>query len=369
MCVAYLVITTGEQMLSPMFPTASADLGLNVAQGGIAFGLLTGSIAVHNLVGGWLLRRIRPGALIRVAAAVSAGGCVITALAGGLPQLLVGQIVVGAGAGLFFPAGLQVVPALAGASRKGFAMGIYGVAFSGGLTLAAILGTLGAAHGWRVAFWVGAGLGLLGLLAGGHHVGAAPVRGTHAHFALRRVLVLPTAVGSVLAIAQYGTVAFLTTFAVDEWGITAASAAAVLVVARVGSIATKIVGGAVADRVGARVSARRTGIVLSATGLAWALLPGGIAVYALAAIFAAMVSSLGPVANLLAVEYFGRDGMLLGAYRSIQIGFGAAAGAIIGLCGSSIGLRPVLAVSMLIPLSLVWMCREPAAEALAATPG
>ncbi len=40
----------------------------------------------------------------------------------------------------------------------GFAMGIYGVAFSLGLTAAAVLGAIGAGVGWRTPFWVAAGL-------------------------------------------------------------------------------------------------------------------------------------------------------------------------------------------------------------------
>ncbi len=124
------------------------------------------------------------------------------------------------------------------------------------------------------------------------------------------------------------------------------------------SIVAKVVGGASADRIGARTSARRTGIILTATGLAWVLLPGGPATYAIAAIFAGMVSSLGPVANMLAVERFGQNGMALGMYRSIQIGIGAAASAAVGLVAELAGLRPTLAVAMLVPLSLLWICRD-----------
>ena len=75
------------------------------------------------------------------------------------------------------------------------------------------------------------------------------------------------------------------------------------------------------------------------------LLPGSLLTYALAALFAGMVSSLGPVANVLAVERFGGDGMALGAYRSVQIALGAAASAVIGLAGDVFGLRPTLAVA------------------------
>jgi hypothetical protein len=171
------------------------------------------------------------------------------------------------------------------------------------------------------------------------------------------VLSLPTAVGTVLAVLQYGAIPFLTTFAVVRWGISAAGAATVLIVGRLLSIVAKIVGGASADRVGARTSARRTGLILTATGLAWVLLPGGLATYAIAAIFAGTVSSLGPVANVLAVERFGQNGMALGMYRSIQIGIGAAASATVGLVAEVAGLRPTLAIAMLVPLTLLWICR------------
>ena len=75
--------------------------------------------------------------------------------------------------------------------------------------------------------------------------------------------------------------------------------------------------------------------------------------------FAGTVSSLFPIANLLAVERFGRHGGALGAYRSAQIGIGALAGFLIGTIGEHVGLRPVLAVACCAPLLLVWLCRTP----------
>jgi fucose permease len=96
------------------------------------------------------------------------------------------------------------------------------------------------------------------------------------------------------------------------------------------------------------------------------LLPGSLVTYGLAALFAGMVSSLGPVANILAVERFGGDGMALGAYRSVQIALGAAASALIGLAGDMFGLRPTLAVAVLTPLALLWICRERGIESTAA---
>jgi MFS family permease len=159
-------------------------------------------------------------------------------------------------------------------------------------------------------------------------------------------------------VCQYGTVSFLTTFAVAQWGLTAAAAAVLLAAGRVLSIVAKLVSGASADRVGPRVSARRTAVVLTATGLAWTLLPGSPLVYALAAVFAGTVSSLFPIANLLAVERFGQRGGALGVYRSVQIAVGAAAGVAMGVVGEAVGLRPVVLVTVLLPLTLFWVCRD-----------
>jgi predicted MFS family arabinose efflux permease len=357
LCLAYLVTTTGEQLLSPLFPVAADDLGLSVAQGGIAFATLTGTIAVTNLVGGAALHRLAPVTLVRSAALVGVAGSIVNALTNGFGLLLVGQMLLGAAAGLYFPAGLQGVGIAAGPFRRGMAMGLYGVAFSLGLTLAAVLGAIGAEVGWRTPFWIAAGLFVAAALAsGGADLGPRTVvaRGP---IPWRAVLSLPTYVGIVLAVLQYGAIPFLTTYAVADWGISATSAATVLIVGRLLSIVAKVVGGASADRIGARKSARRTSVLLTATGLAWVLLPAGTATYAIAAVFAGTVSSLGPVANILAVERFGQNGMALGMYRSAQIALGAAASAVVGLTAEAVGLRPTLAVSALVPLALLWICR------------
>jgi predicted MFS family arabinose efflux permease len=356
-CLAYLAATTGEALLSPVFPVAADDLGLDLALGGLAFGTLTATIAVANLVGGALLPRFGAARLIGAAMVFTALGGLGAAAAPSFAALLGAQVLLGAGSGLSFPAGLQAVGIVAGPRRRGFAMGIYGVAFSGGLTLAAVLGALGAASGWRVPFLaatvlaVAAGISTLWL-------NLPPVASDGPRTRLAEVLGMPTAVGSVGAVCQYGTVSFLTTFAVEQWGLTAASAAVMLAAGRVLSIVAKLVSGASADRVGPRISARRTAAVLTATGLAWALLPASPVVYALAAVFAGTVSSLFPIANLLAVERFGQRGGALGVYRSVQIAIGAAAGVAMGVVGEAVGLRPVVVVTVLLPLVLFWVCRE-----------
>lgn len=354
-CGTYFAATVGEQLLPPLFPTVRQDLGLTEGQGGIAFGVMAASIAVFNMVSGVALRRWSAIAVIRAGTVVTALGAAVTAIANGMGVLVAGQILIGAGAGLFFPAGLQAVGIFAGSTRRGFAMGIYGVAFSIGLAVAALLGAVGATTGWRVPFWITVAMAGTALVSTIGLSTDRPVVGAPWELPWRAVLGLPTVVGTVGAVLQYGVLAFFATFAVDEWGLSEARAATLLAVGRVVSIVAKLVGGASADRIGPRASILRMSLLLAAMGAAWVLMPAGIVTYAVAALFAGTVSSIFPVANVLAVERFGRNGMALGAYRSVQIGIGAAAGVAIG--NSPFGLRTTVFVCVLLPLVLVWFCR------------
>lgn len=355
-CAAYLASTVGEQLLSPLFPTARDDLHLSESQGGIAFGVLALAIAISNLLGGVVLRHRGAMDVIRLAMVATAVGAAVAATAPGFGAILVAQTLLGVGAGVFFPAGLQGVALFSGSARRGFAMGIYGVAFSGGLTVAALFGALGASVGWRVPFWISSGLAATAFVATTRVHTARPTTRPPWRIPWRLVLGLPTIVGSIGAVLQYGVLAFFATFAVDNWGLTDGRAATVLAVGRVVSIAAKVVGGATTDRLGPRASVLRTGMLLSATGAVWVLLPAGIVTYAIAALFAGTVSSIFPAANVMAVERFGGHGLALGAYRSIQIGLGAVAGVVIGV--SPLGLRWTMFGCVLLPLALLWLCRS-----------
>jgi predicted MFS family arabinose efflux permease len=351
--LAYLGVTVGEQALSPVMPEVAAEFGVTEGQSGLAFGLLALSIAATNLVSGAVLGRFGSRSLMLAGLAATTAGAVVAALADGFATVAAAQVLLGAGAGLYFPAGLQAVPTVAGSGRRGFAMGIYGVAFSAGLTVAALLGALGAVSGWRIAFWCTAGLAAAAFVAT-WTVRLGPPSGAPVsiRFPAKAVVGLPTVIGAVGAVCQYGAIPFLTTFAVDEWGLRAGQAAALLAVGRVISILAKVITGASSDRRGPIVSARATSVVVGATGVAWVLLPAGWPAYACAALFAGAVSSYFPVANMVAVDYFGANGPALGAYRSAQIGIGALAGWLIGRIGETVGLRTTLLISVLTPCVL-----------------
>jgi predicted MFS family arabinose efflux permease len=360
--VGYLAVTTGESLLAPLLPLLREELGLDLRGAGLALGLVSAAIAVGNLGGGALLARrgTRQGTVAGLA--VAAAGGLVAAASQGPPSFLLGQALLGLGSGVFFAAGLRAVGVLGG-SRRGLAMGVFGVAFSGGLALAALLAALAGVWGWRTSFVAVAVLALATALA----AAVAPLPGAPAPTTagdasgpgevLRRLLASPLLVGGVAAASQYGTVAFLPSFAVTAWDLSPATAALLLAAARLLSVPAKLVSGNAADQAGSYRIARRLGLLLAMLGACWTLLPAPVAPLAAVA-FAAFVSGLGPVANVLAFERYGGSGMLLGAFRSAQIGLAAAAGAGIGAASAAFGLRPVLAVSALLPLLLLPLGRR-----------
>lgn len=353
-CGAYLMVTAGESVLSPVFPIAAEEVGLDLALAGVAFAVLTGSIAAASVAGGVLLHRLPTGRVIQLALALTALGSVLAALSHHPAPFLAAQVLIGAGAGSFFAAGVFAAGSLGGTRHRGRAMATFGVAFSGGLTLGALLAAVGDQAGWRVAFWASAGLAVVAIVLVGM-VRDLPTsdRSGPVWAGVRAVLGRPTFVGVVGAVAQYGTVVFLPAFAVEVWGWSGGAAAMLLAGSRVLSVGTKLLSGYAADRVGAWSTAAATGVVLTATGVAWALLPWPVAGAVAAAAFAATVSGLFPLANLLAFESFGRQGAVLGTFRAVQMGAGALAGAAIGAAAAGLGLRPVIAVVALTPLALV----------------
>jgi MFS family permease len=359
-CSAYLAVTVGESILAPVFPAAADELGLSLAPAGVAFGLLTGSIAVGNVAGGYVMARRGPKVAILVALVVAAVGSLLAATTTVRGLFFVAQSLLGLGAGLFFAPGISVTGRLGG-SRKGMAMALFGTAFSVGLAVAALLSSLGARIGWRLPFAVGAVMSAVAfvvvLAAGlpGRQVG--PAGGVRKR--LRDAIGLAAAVGSVGALTQYGTVAFLPAFAVEAWDLSAGSAALVLAASRVASVPAKVVTGSWADRLGAPRSAARVGVLLAVSGACWALAPSVWVGAVPAVVFGASASSVFPIANLLAFEGFGDRGPLLGTYRSVQMGVGAVGGASIGGLSSVFGLRPTLAVSAVcIPATLVVLGRR-----------
>ena len=353
----YLAATTAESLLAPVFPQVGRDLGMGTGAAGATFAILAASIAVGGLAGGFVLARLGPRAGVVLALALVTGGALAAAAAGRPATFVAAQIALGGGSGLFFAPGIRSAALLSGARRRGLAMALFGIAFSGGLALAGALAVLGAAWGWRTSFVVTAAFAAavavpIAFVRVPSPPSARSRRVTRA--GLRAALATPLRVGGVAAVSQYGTIAFIPLFAVQAWGLSPAAAALMLTVARIASVPAKLVSGNAADGVGAIRIARRLGLLLVVLGAWWTLFPGAAAAALGAVAFAAFVSGLAPVANVLALDSFEEHAELLGAFRSAQIGFGAAASALLGLGASLIGLRASLVVAaVIVPATLL----------------
>lgn len=144
------------------------DLDWNYAQAGLinsanALGYLAGSLAVGPVVARWGAPRV-----VRISLLAVACSLITTGLFDHIAMLILSRVISGAGAGLFYIAGVAVVLALDSSQRSDLPVAVYyagpgiGIALSG-LLIPFILGPLG--WDWHAA-WIALGvLGLLSLVA------------------------------------------------------------------------------------------------------------------------------------------------------------------------------------------------------------
>jgi predicted MFS family arabinose efflux permease len=350
----YLAVTVAESILAPLFPSVTDELGIGLDTAGMALAFLSGSIAVGNLIGGWILSRFGPRAGLVVSLVLTAAGSAWAALATDGRSFVTAQTLIGGGAGVFFAPGILLVGRTAAPGRRGFAMGLFGVAFSGGLAIAALLAALGATTGWRVAFWVAALICLLGM--GAALVVSLPPTAPESvkrRWRFDPTLAKPVAVGAVGTLSQYGTVGFMALFAVSAWGLSPAGAALVIAAGRVLSVPGKLVVGSGSDKWGTRATLIVLTACLVVTGVLWTFVPATLVAIPAAIAFSAAVSGLFPIANVLALEGFEDQGTMLGVFRSAHIALGAVGAWLIGVAAAEVGLGPTLRVSAMVPLLLL----------------
>jgi len=356
----YLATTTAEWVLPPLFPLLALELGLGAGSAGAMFAVLSGSVAVGGLAGGFAVGRLGPRNGVTLALLLVAAGGVVSAFASSRGLLTVGQAVLGFGSGAFFVPGIRTAAQLASERRRGLAIGIFGVAFSGGVALAGILAALAGAWGWRGTFLAASAIATI--VAVWCALARLPrrlpaTRGT-ASFT-PGAAVAPVAVGGAAAAMQYGAIAFLPLFAVAAWDVSPGTAAIVITVSRVLSVPAKLMSGNAADREGSVRIARRLGLGLALLGACWTLAPWPALAIVAAVVFGAFVAALGPVANVLALDAFEGRTQLLGAFRSVQIGMGAATSALLGAAATVFDLQSALFfAAVAVPASLLLLGRN-----------
>jgi MFS transporter, DHA1 family, inner membrane transport protein len=156
------VIGMGAFLVIGMVPLLASDLQISTAAAGGAMTAYALAYVVFSPVLVSVTGRIGRRRIIAAGMAVFAVSAVVSALASDVMVLYAARALAAAGAGVVTPVGAAVVAALAPRTAQGKSL----AAFYFGLTMAQVLGVpiggwIGYTFGWRVAFWIVAGLATL----------------------------------------------------------------------------------------------------------------------------------------------------------------------------------------------------------------
>jgi MFS family permease len=315
-----------------------------VGAGDLAVGIVTGAFALTAVIGRPIGGRLADARGRRLIVVI---GLVVVSVAGllyllplGVGGLVLARLVLGIGDGWVFTAGAAWIIDLAPLSRRGQAIGIFGLAIWGGLTLGPLLGeAVFSLWGYHAVFALTALTPLLGALVAQRvpdaHEPLEPEDDARQPLVPRPVIAPGLAL--LLANIGYGTVAGFLVLHLADRGV--GDGAVVFTAFAASVIVTRLVAGRLPDLVGPRASAAAAGCA-EAFGLALLAMAGGMT----SALVGAVVMGFGfsllfPSLALIAVQRSGeeRRGAALGgftAFFDMGVGIGAPlAGAIAALGG------------------------------------
>jgi predicted MFS family arabinose efflux permease len=242
-------------------------------------------------------------------------------------------------AGLFLstaaPAGGKLVFTTVRAGRRSLAMGIRQAAVPlGGLGAAAVLPLVASWMGWRAALLLAGvvcaagGLTLVALAGLGPRVESEPVRARLAlHGLAGRAFVLTTLWAALFVGSQYAVLTFLAVDAKSRAGVSAATAASLLIVVQATGMAARVGWGVAADRM-PHLRARALPATVTALGIGAAAL--------LALLPLQTLGGFAALAVLCGISINGWQG--LWAVRLTEIAGVARAGTAMGVALTFIGI-------------------------------
>ncbi len=320
--------------------------------GDVAVGIVVGAFAVTSVVcrplaGRQSDRRGRRVVLVAGALAMTAGGALYL-VSHSVVTLVLARLVVGAGEGTVYTAGATWAVDLAPEDRRGFALGLFGLAVWGGLSLGPLAGELLRSQAGYDAVWtLTAALPAAGaLIALRLPEPEVPALTPQAE----RAALLPRAAhrpGLALALANvgYAALAGFVVLALKARGI--GGGAIVFTAFAVAVFASRLVLSRVPDRAGARPTATAAGL-LEALGLIVIALAHSLALALVGALIVGVgFSMLFPSLALMVVGEVTDDrrGTAMGAFTAFfDIGVGLG-GPIAGLTASLAGYPAVFYLS------------------------
>ena len=344
-------------------PLHSSDLAVGVVVGSFAIT----SVVCRPLAGRQADQRGRKAVLIAGALAMTLGG-LLYLLSDSVLTLVLARLVVGIGEGSLYTAGATWAVDLAPEDQRGLALGLFGLAVWGGLSVGPVVGELMRSNVGYDSVWIlTAALPAAGALVALR----LPEPARLVSGALPGPLVLfPRAArrpGIALALANigYAALAGFVILALKARGI--GGGATVFTAFALAVFASRLVLSRIPDRAGARPTATAAGLI-EALGLAVIASAGSLAVALLGALIVGVgFSMLFPSLALMVVGEVGEDrrGSAMGAFTAFfDVGVGLG-GPIAGLTASLLGYPAVFYLSAVAALGTAMLAAMPAGAALA----
>jgi MFS family permease len=316
-------------------PLHSSDVAVGIVVGAFAIT----SVFCRPIAGRQADARGRRLVLICGSLAMAIGGGLYL-LASSVPSLILARLAVGAGEGAVYTAGAVWAVDLAPIERRGLALGLFGLAVWGGLSLGPIAGeVLRSSLGYEAVWVLTALLPLVGALIAMRLPEPPAPTGARSPGPLA---LLPRAAyrpGLALALANFGYAALAGFVVLHLRARGIGGGASVFTAFALAVFASRLVLSRVPDRAGARATATAAGLI-EALGLAIIALADSLPVALLGAIVMGVgFAMMFPALALMVVGGVGEDrrGSAMGAFTAffdIGVGLGAPlAGATAALAG------------------------------------
>lgn len=318
-------------------PLGAGDLAVGVVTGAFAF-----TAVVGRPVGGRFADRRGRRLVVVIGLLLAAAGGAVYLIPADVPGLIAARLILGVGDGWMFTAGATWIVDLAPESRRGQAIGLFGLAVWGGLSAGPVLGeALRSAAGYDAVWMFAALVPLVGAaiatrLPDPHleteRPAAAPARGPLVPAEVR----LP---GVALALANlgYGTVTAFLVLHLDRRGIGHGAAAFTVFATTV--VITRLAAGHLPDRLGPQRTATGAFVAemtgLAVIGLAHSWWFAALGAVSMGAGFSLLFPSLALIVMQRTPDATRGTAMgVLTAFFDVGVGVGAPlAGAVAGLAG------------------------------------
>lgn len=317
-------------------PVGAGDLAVGIVVGCFAFAAVVG-----RPIGGRIADRDGRRPVLVAGLLIASLAALLYFLPLGVPGLIAARLVLGIGDGWVFTAGATMIVDLAPADRRAQAIGLFGLAIWGGLTVGPLCGqALLDAFSYEAVWAFAAVMPLLGALVARRLPDDRPA--PHPHDEPPEPLpliprpVIAPGIALAFANAGYGTMAAFIVLHLDDLGV--GGGATVFTAFAAAVVVSRLIAGSLPDRLGARTTAVAAGLAETAGLAILAAAPGFGAALAGGIVMGAGFSLLFPSLAVIAVEGVGERarGTAVGVFTAFfdaGVGLGAPLAGLVAAIG------------------------------------